>query len=145
MNIQIHKNSSQLFESLFEKLNHFLEEQNLKKTPERFAILKTIINYNDNFEINDLFKEFENKKYLISKSTFYNTIKLFEKCGIVEKIFLNNKIKYHLPNLGNSYVINNQKENFSITIDKEIEKLLIDYVEENYKINVKYLNTIFYV
>lgn len=68
----------------------FLNEKKLRKTPERFAILRKAIDLNSHFEVDALHAAIEKDGYHVSRATVYNTVELLEEAGILRKLSFGN-------------------------------------------------------
>ncbi len=66
-------------------LTQYLDENNFRKTPERYAILEEIYNLDEHFDIDYLSKIFKDRHFSVSKATIYNTLELLLDAGLVRK------------------------------------------------------------
>ena len=65
-------------------LDNYLEMNNHRKTPERYAILNAVYSMNGHFTLEELGNKLsESQKFPVSRATLYNTLNLFMELRLV--------------------------------------------------------------
>lgn len=78
--------SIEIDEPLCAVFRRSLKNEGLKYTPERAAVLDTIIQLDGLFEAEKLLDELKDQGHRVSKATVYRTIKLLQEAGIVQRV-----------------------------------------------------------
>ena len=68
------------------KLNHYLAQHQMRRTPERVAILGKVMEFQKHFSVEAVHNSLVSVGYHVSRATVYNAIDLFETCGIVRRL-----------------------------------------------------------
>lgn len=75
-------------------LDSYLEVTAKRRTPERYAILEAIYNIDGHFTVEQLNDALEKDRFIVSRATLYNTLRLFQKIHLVVRHRLVDKTKY---------------------------------------------------
>lgn len=85
-------------------LDNYLEMNNHRKTPERYAILKAVYGMGGHFTLDELgAKLSEDYKFPVSRATLYNTLNLFMELRLVIRHRFQGSTKYEACYEGDSH------------------------------------------
>jgi Fur family transcriptional regulator, ferric uptake regulator len=76
---------AQKFEEVQKIFTAYLENKRLRKTPERFSILKEVYSYKGHFDVDTLYINMKENNYTVSRATVYNTLDILVDCDLVKR------------------------------------------------------------
>ncbi len=76
------------------RFQEYLQENGLKLTNERVALVREIFGTHYHFEADELLFKLKDKNIKISRATIYRTLELLVKCGMVRRVHLGEE-HYH--------------------------------------------------
>lgn len=83
------------FNNAKNKFKTYLESNNNRKTPERFAILEEIFINQHHFDAEELYIKMKQNAYRVSRATIYNTLDILVECDLIKRHqFGHNKTLY---------------------------------------------------
>ncbi len=80
------------FDIVYQRFSEYLAQKKLRQTPERFYILRVIFLGSIFFTLDSLREKMLKEKYIISKTTLYNTLDLLVDAKFIKQHKSNNKI-----------------------------------------------------
>ena len=86
-----------LYSRVRDQFTQYLNEQQLRKTEERYAILELICSYDGHFDCGQLYTDMEKSRFHVSRATVYNTLDVLEQARLVVRHqFLTQAVQYEL-------------------------------------------------
>ena len=80
-----------------EKFRIYLTERQMRKTPERFALLDKAMTLPGHFSVDTLYEAMESSGYHVSRATVYSTLELLVDCGLLNRhLFGTRKTSYEV-------------------------------------------------
>jgi Fe2+/Zn2+ uptake regulation proteins len=96
--------SSKIYTELEAALTQYIAERKLRRTEERYIILKQICSFTSHFDICMLEQKFSEINYFVSRATLYNTIDLLLHAGfLITHQFASKSTHYELRILAEMY------------------------------------------
>ncbi|MCC8154438.1 MAG: transcriptional repressor [Tannerellaceae bacterium] len=94
-----------LYTDLEASFNEYLTQKKLRKTEERYTILKQICCFPGHFDILLLHDELEKNNYHVSKATLYNTLEVFIDAGLIVRHQINSQsFQYELRQMAENHI-----------------------------------------
>ena len=85
-------------------LDNYLEMNSHRKTPERYAILKAVYDFDGHFSLDELGQRLTDKyRFPVSRATLYNTLKLFMELRLVIRHRFQGSTKYEACYAGENH------------------------------------------
>ena len=93
--MKITERNDRVYSAVEHILDNYLEMNNHRKTPERYAILKAVYGINGHFSLDELGEKLaEDYKFPVSRATLYNTLNLFMELRLVIRHRFHGTTKY---------------------------------------------------
>ena len=76
---------------IIENFDKFLSDNGKRRTPERFKILESVLEFSKQFTVDNLVAAMAGKNFIVSQATIYNTLLLLVEAGVLRQFSINNR------------------------------------------------------
>lgn len=98
------ENTNNVYQAVEHILNNYLEMNNHRKTPERYAVLKAVYSIEGHFTLDELGQKLADEyRFPVSRATLYNTLNLFMELRLVIRHRFQGTTKYEACYAGESH------------------------------------------
>lgn len=110
-----------------ERFKSYLKAHNLRKTPERFALLEKAMTLQGHFGVELLYEEMERSGYHVSRATVYSTLELLVDCGLLNRhLFGSRKTSYEVALGSHSHLICSVCGKIREIEDKKLNDMMLE-------------------
>ena len=123
--------NSKNIERVKQIFRNYLQINEYRKTPERFAILEEIYSREDHFDAEALYIQMKTRNYRVSRATVYNTLDSLVEAGLAKRVMSGKGPVRYDARLDNHHhlICSNTKEIIDF-YDEELNQMIKSYLEK---------------
>lgn len=77
-------------QELMVRFERYLDQNHLRKTPERLAVAERAVNMGSHFQVEQLLRRMERDGFMVSRATVYNSLELLLNAGLLRRVVYEN-------------------------------------------------------
>lgn len=112
----------------------YLSSSGLRKTPERFEILRRVLDIKGHFGVDQLYAMLEDSGYHVSRATVYNTMDLLLDCGLIRRhIFETHQARFEVAGTSHFHLVCTRCGRITEADDRQIARALGSIKRDNFR------------